>query len=257
MGVTAASYCHSWWRVMMVWYFVIETPTRLCPKSFFLFLFWICFYWHNCYLQSVIVELSLQFHSYWYRTRHKPIGIRSSEVHSWECDPSNVCQKCIFCKLQLTFVTVKGVIQPSYFAWSHALGSNFHSQLDPSYSKENFLLSRSDAARVKIIYFSSHCTKCDASLQKLVIRHLRRALLHRRPPRAVAYDVTTWCMLWNLPLYHHECYNLQTATCMKLPTQPSTSVSRHPHVHPCICYLVECDNLKFPADPTLSPWIEK
>jgi hypothetical protein len=218
---------------------------------------WICFYLHNCYLQSVIVELSLQFHSYWYNARHKPIWIRSSEVHCWECDPSNVCQKCILCKMQLTFLTVKVVNTAFLFCMDSCLGNLSSSQLDPSYSMENFLLSRSDAAKVKIICFFCHCTTCDASLQKLVIRHLRRALLHKRPPRTVAYDVTTWCMLWNLPLYHHECYNLRTVRCMKLPTWPSTSVSRHPHVHPCICYLVECDNLKFPADPTLSPRIEK
>jgi len=142
-GVTAGSHCHSWWRAMMVWYFVIETLTRLFPKSFLLFLFWICFYWHNCYLQSVIVELSLQFHSYWYKTRHKPIWIRLLRMWSTQC-----VSECILCKMQLTFVTVKGVNTAFLFCMESCFGNLSSSQLDPSYSKENFLLSRSDAAKV-------------------------------------------------------------------------------------------------------------
>ncbi len=71
--------------------------------------------------------------------------------------------------MQLTFVTVKGANTDLLFCMESCFGNLSSSQLEPSYSKENFLLSRSDAAKVKIICFSSHCTKCDASLQKLVI----------------------------------------------------------------------------------------
>ncbi len=62
-------------------------------------------------------------------------------------------------------VTVKGVKTSFLFWMESCLGKLSSSQLDLSHGNEIFLLSSSDAAKVKTFCFSSHGTKCDASDQ--------------------------------------------------------------------------------------------
>jgi hypothetical protein len=102
--------------------------------------------------------------------------------------------------------------------------------------------------------FSLH--KMSFQFTKACIQTLKMSLAAQKTTKNTSLWFHNLCMLWNLPLHHDECYNLQTVTFIKIPTWPSTSVSRH-HVHPCTCYFVECESLKFPAKPTLSPSIEK
>jgi hypothetical protein len=114
----------------MVWYFVIETPTRLCPKSFLLFWFWICFYWHNRYLQSVIVELSLQFHTV---TDIRPDISPFDSDHLKYFAESVIHPLCVtnaFCA-QCSFVTVRGVNTTFLFCMESCFGNLSSSQLDP------------------------------------------------------------------------------------------------------------------------------